>query len=120
MSERARCELCGDPMPPGEEMFKYHGYSGPCPKLPLPRDSGATTAPHNEAELQWVVDNIFTIARREYRRVEDGKPLRPEMWGHVLRLCEKAGCHTRTVGVLRTDDPSVSGEATPLTGEAST
>jgi hypothetical protein len=19
-------------MPPGEEMFKYHGYSGPCPK----------------------------------------------------------------------------------------
>jgi hypothetical protein len=26
------CEMCGDPMPPGEEMFKYHGYSGPCPK----------------------------------------------------------------------------------------
>ncbi len=29
------CELCGDPMPTGEEMFKYHGYSGPCPKPPL-------------------------------------------------------------------------------------
>lgn len=28
----AKCELCGDPMPPGEEMFKFHGYSGPCPK----------------------------------------------------------------------------------------
>ena len=26
------CDLCGKPMPPGEEMFKYHGYSGPCPK----------------------------------------------------------------------------------------
>jgi hypothetical protein len=26
------CELCGEPMPAGEEMFKYHGYSGPCPK----------------------------------------------------------------------------------------
>jgi hypothetical protein len=26
------CELCGEPMPVGEEMFKYHGYSGPCPK----------------------------------------------------------------------------------------
>jgi hypothetical protein len=26
-----RCTLCGHPMPPGEEMFKYHGYSGPCP-----------------------------------------------------------------------------------------
>lgn len=32
MTEKAKCTLCGEPMPPGEEMFKYHGYSGPCPK----------------------------------------------------------------------------------------
>ncbi len=32
-----KCELCGEPMPPGEEMFKFHGYSGPCPRPPLPR-----------------------------------------------------------------------------------
>src|SRR5262245_513542 len=34
----AICELCGEPMPVGEEAFKYHGYSGPCPKpmKPLP------------------------------------------------------------------------------------
>lgn len=31
MSEQAKCELCGEPMPPGEDMFKFHGYSGPCP-----------------------------------------------------------------------------------------
>lgn len=31
------CTLCGEPMAPGEEMFKYHGYSGPCPKPPLPK-----------------------------------------------------------------------------------
>jgi hypothetical protein len=31
----SNCELCGEPMPEGEEMFKYHGYSGPCPKPPL-------------------------------------------------------------------------------------
>lgn len=31
------CELCGQPMSKGEEMFKYHGYSGPCPKPPLPK-----------------------------------------------------------------------------------
>jgi hypothetical protein len=24
-------------MPVGEEMFYYHGYSGPCPKPPLPK-----------------------------------------------------------------------------------
>jgi hypothetical protein len=29
--EIAVCEICGEPMPPGEEMFKFHGYSGPCP-----------------------------------------------------------------------------------------
>lgn len=26
------CELCGEPMPKGETMFRFHGYSGPCPK----------------------------------------------------------------------------------------
>lgn len=39
MSEQAKCEICGEPMPPGEEMFKYHGYSGPCPKPALPKVS---------------------------------------------------------------------------------
>ena len=32
-----KCQLCGEPMPAGEEMFKFHGYSGPCPKPPLAR-----------------------------------------------------------------------------------
>ena len=36
MSEKAICGLCGEPMPAGEEMFNYHGLSGPCPKPPLP------------------------------------------------------------------------------------
>ena len=26
------CGLCGQRMPKGEEMFKFHGYSGPCPR----------------------------------------------------------------------------------------
>lgn len=30
----SKCELCGEYMPRGEEMFKYHGYSGPCPEKP--------------------------------------------------------------------------------------
>lgn len=32
MNDAHRCEICGEPMPQGEEMFKYHGYSGSCPK----------------------------------------------------------------------------------------
>lgn len=31
------CEVCGEPMAEAESMFKFHGYSGPCPKPPLPR-----------------------------------------------------------------------------------
>lgn len=39
MSEEANglCNICGEPMPPGEEMFKFHGYNDPCPKPPLPK-----------------------------------------------------------------------------------
>lgn len=36
------CEICGAPMPSGETMFKYHGYSGPCPRPPLPKQEGPT------------------------------------------------------------------------------
>jgi uncharacterized membrane-anchored protein len=35
----ALCELCGEPMTLGEEMFKYHGLTGPCPKA---RESAVT------------------------------------------------------------------------------
>lgn len=36
MSEsKAVCSICGEPMPAGEEVFNFHGYSGPCPKPPL-------------------------------------------------------------------------------------
>ena len=35
------CELCGQTMPPGEEMFRFHGYSGPCPDAaPAPAREG--------------------------------------------------------------------------------
>ena len=51
MSDKPKCELCGEPMPDGEEMFKYHGYSGPCPKPPLPRSSTPRTD-----------DELFTVS----------------------------------------------------------
>ena len=37
MSDTPKCSICGEPMPEGEEMFKFHGYSGDCPKPPLHR-----------------------------------------------------------------------------------
>jgi len=49
MEEKAKCEICGEPMPEGEESFKYHGYSGPCPKPPLPK---STEMP--DSDRKWV------------------------------------------------------------------
>ena len=49
MSERDKestCALCGEPMPAGEEMFVYHGYSGPCPKPPLSTQSAPINDPY--------------------------------------------------------------------------
>lgn len=30
-----KCNICGEDMPENEQMFMFHGYSGPCPKPPL-------------------------------------------------------------------------------------
>ncbi len=61
-----------------------------------------TDDPRAQTDLmRWVIDNIYTVARRESRLIERGVELRPEMWGRVMRLCEKAGAQERTVGVLR-------------------
>ena len=30
--KQAVCELCGEPMPPGEEMFRFHGFGTDCPR----------------------------------------------------------------------------------------
>lgn len=35
MEKVVRCEVCGEPLPEHESMFKYHGFSGPCPRPPL-------------------------------------------------------------------------------------
>ena len=63
-------------------------------------------------DLQWTLDNIYTIARRKLRRLERDLPSSDRLaaeeavaWGHVLRLCEKAGCQSR--GVLRDNGGSV-------------
>ena len=72
--DEARCELCGELMPPGETMFKFHGYSGPCPKEPLPKPAPinwqerAERAEKAEAER----DALRQDAAR-YRWLRDGE-----------------------------------------------
>jgi hypothetical protein len=47
-------------MPPGEEMFKFHGYSGNCPKPPLPRP------PSDTERLDWLDKHCAFVADHEY------------------------------------------------------
>ena len=58
MSEKATCAICGEPMPPGEEMFKYHGYSGPCPAPPLPRPTSPLA---DKLRARWLSESSAVI-----------------------------------------------------------
>lgn len=49
-TEKIKCELCGEPMPEGEQMFKYHGYSGPCPKPTKEKAKPASESVSDDAE----------------------------------------------------------------------
>jgi hypothetical protein len=65
MADVAKCELCGEPMPEGEEMFKFHGYSGPCPRPPLPKpvEEGASRETHR-ITTQMTVELIELFAAK--------------------------------------------------------
>lgn len=74
------CELCGDPMPPGEEMFRFHGYSGPCPKplLPSPAPANAGEVVISYKLLQRCYENMQSAdvdddLLREVKDILDGK-----------------------------------------------
>lgn len=41
----SKCAICGEPMPTGEEMFKFHGYSGDCPKPPIQKQPAKQKIP---------------------------------------------------------------------------
>lgn len=62
-NEQPICELCGDPMPKGEEMFKFHGYSGPCPKPPIPRGEDTLQDYFERAEVSEIIDFHLRIIR---------------------------------------------------------
>lgn len=63
MTEIARCQICGEPMPPGEEMFNFHGYSGNCPKPPLRPTAAERDA--LRAEHQRLKDAVVQAAKEE-------------------------------------------------------
>lgn len=47
----ANCEICGEPMDEAESMFKYHGFSGACPKPPLPKPMSKVVVEYIQVDL---------------------------------------------------------------------
>ena len=76
--EKALCGLCGEPMPENEQMFKYHGYSGDCPKPPLLKTD--TSAPCNrDAVIEECIAKVQKVGNFENHKFDDltdnfGKP----------------------------------------------
>ena len=91
------CELCGHPMPKGEEMFKFHGYSGPCPG-PRTRPMGGVPEVIELHGEKWV--RIDVVQEREQRlaAAEDEVQVWKDKCGEVaaelavMRLKYEGGC----------------------------
>lgn len=61
-----RCTVCGEPMAPEEQMFKFHGSLGSCPKPPLPRQDSARVAFRNRVASLFNIDGfVIRAAMRE-------------------------------------------------------
>ena len=86
MTSTAKCALCGEPMPEGEEMFKYHGYSGPCPKPPLRAAAPSGWTPEVSAAV--------------YRALEDGLAAESVVKSYGLQSLIANRLHARVKAAL--------------------
>ena len=84
MTESAVCGVCGEPMPEGETMFKYHGYSGPCPKPPLPKQPDPPDAKDAEIErLFGILTQVASDSRTWQLHERTKELLRPFVIEHL-------------------------------------
>jgi len=68
-------------MPEGEEMFKYHGYSAPCPKPPLLKpETELERLRKDAARYNWLVGKVFARGETCLTLIEEfgGAPFKGE------------------------------------------
>lgn len=84
----ALCQVCGEPMPEGEEMFNYHGYSGGCPKPPLAKDVVPETLQQAEqmTDIQLMQSRVEKVSRvaREIEAILVREGMTWGEWGEVV------------------------------------
>lgn len=87
---KALCEICGEPMQPGEEMFKVHGYFGDCPKPPLPKPTIAAVVEYvhrHDDEGFWIG---IRVDRVDYQQI-----------GPFTTEGERQQCHDDMLNMMR-------------------
>lgn len=98
MTEIPKCELCGEPMPQGEEMFKYHGYSGDCPEPPLPKETRMFIVTKN---------NPYYPSIDYFDTIEEAKKLRDELVKEFMSIDGKYDCQVTIAEVIETQTGKV-------------
>ena len=76
MKEKHLCELCGKPMPEGEEIFKYHGYSCDCPKSSLEKTISVEIQSINFTDIEKIFEELRVKEFLEYQKVEQRNVVR--------------------------------------------
>lgn len=92
-NEQPVCVVCGDPMPPGEEMFKFHGYSGPCPKPPLAQPE-SMSAVLNDIALalnDWYAERqaAHQVKAKAWREMQDKQPPGNNRWTYAAEAIRR-------------------------------
>lgn len=64
MTDIEKCEICGESMPQDETMFKFHGYSGPCPKPPIYQQRVLLEEAKPKEKTKNVIDQITAEVAR--------------------------------------------------------
>lgn len=91
--QKARCMLCGEPMPAGEEMFKFHGHSGPCPKPRLPKVQSGIEIIAAERQRQ-IQEEGWSAEHDDYSHTQDTLAMA------ATRYCLPPGLRSRQIGAL--------------------
>ena len=86
MPELNKCIICGEYMPLGEQTFKFHGYSGPCPKPPLLKPHQArVVAEKEELDKKCAALKLFVELSIDFTKLDTAEQSRLKLQYGVMQ-----------------------------------